>query len=254
MLRSHRARTAENSAAYLLPRLREGLNLLDVGCGPGTITADLARIVAPGRVVAVDAAADILAEAEATCKAAGVTNVEFHQADAEALPYDDGSFDVVHAHQVLQHVMHPVRVLQEMRRVCRPGGVVAARDGDYSTWTWWPREPLMNRWLELYCQVARANGGEPDAGRKMLSWAREAGFSEIEAGASVWCAATPGLREWWADLWADRVTSTVLGQREVELGLSTQDELEQIAAAWRHWSMSPDGWLALVHGEILCEA
>lgn len=116
VLRSHRSRTAENSAAYLIGRLQPGLDLLDVGCGPGTITRDLAKLVAPGRVVAVDAAAPILEEAAATCAAAGVHNVEFRQADAEALPFDDGSFHVVHAHQLLQHVAHPVRVLEEMGR------------------------------------------------------------------------------------------------------------------------------------------
>jgi SAM-dependent methyltransferase len=205
-------------------------------------------------VVAIDAAPGILAETKATCAGAGVTNVEFHEADAEALPYDDGSFDVVHAHQVLQHVQHPVRVLEEMRRVCRPGGVVAARDGDYATWTWWPKEPAMDRWLELYSSVARRNGGEPDAGRRLLAWAREAGYSKVDAGASVWCAATPADRHWWADLWAERVTSTALGDRAVEFGLATRPELEEIAAGWRHWAEAPDGWLAIVHGEILCEA
>src|SRR6188472_2086916 len=56
VLRSHEWRTAENSAAYLLPHLQPGMDLLDVGCGPGTITLDLARLVAPGHVVGVDAA------------------------------------------------------------------------------------------------------------------------------------------------------------------------------------------------------
>lgn len=172
VLRSHRSRTAENSAAYLLPELEPGLRLCDVGCGPGTITRDLARLVAPGRVVAVDAAAGILDEARATCRNGGVDNVEFHQADAGSLPFDDGSFDVVHAHQVLQHVSHPVAVLAEMGRICRAGGIVAAREGDYHGETWWPSEPMLERWLELYSEVARSNGGEPDAGRRLASWAR----------------------------------------------------------------------------------
>src|ERR1019366_5404766 len=101
--RSHRWRTAANSAAYLLPHLAPGLDLLDVGCGPGTITCDLAREVAPGRVVGVDAAADVLDQARATAADDNLT-VAFEVADLFALPFADDSFDVVHAHQVLQHV------------------------------------------------------------------------------------------------------------------------------------------------------
>lgn len=225
-----------------------------MGCGPGTITRDLARLVAPGRVVAVDAAAGILDEARATCEQAGVDNVEFHQADAESLPFDDGSFDVVHVHQVLQHVAHPVAVLGEMGRVCRAGGIVAAREGDYHGETWWPREPMLERWLELYTAVARANGGEPDAGRRLASWAREAGFSKIRSTASVWLASTPETCHWWADLWAERTTASSFGARAVELGLSDSEELTRIADGWRRWAAAPDAWLAFLHAEILAEA
>jgi SAM-dependent methyltransferase len=253
VLRSHRSRTAENSAAYLLPLLRPGIDLLDVGCGPGTITRDLAQLVAPGHVVAIDAAGGILDEARGTCEEAGVGNVEFQQADAESLPFDDATFDVVHAHQVLQHVPHPVQVLSEMRRVCRPEGTVAARDGDFHGQAWWPHEPMLDRWLELYCSVARRNGGEPDAGRRLLSWATEAGFSGVSCSASTWCAATPEVREWWADLWAERTTSSTFGERAIELGLSDTDELTRIAEGWRRWAEAPDAWLVMIHGEILCQ-
>ena len=119
VLRSHRWRTAENSAAYLLPHLRHGFRLLDVGCGPGTISIDLAGRVAPGRVVGIDAAEGPLEAARRAAAAAEVANVTFQVADAMALPFADASFDVVHAHQVLQHVPDPVGMLREMRRVCR---------------------------------------------------------------------------------------------------------------------------------------
>src|SRR5919108_6119944 len=84
VLRSHRWRTVENSAAYLLDRLRPGLDLLDVGCGPGTITADLAALVAPGRVVAIDAVADILASARWVADERGLSTVEFTVGDVNA--------------------------------------------------------------------------------------------------------------------------------------------------------------------------
>src|SRR4051794_17933265 len=123
VLRSHRTRTAANSAAYLLPHLEPGQRLLDVGAGPGTITADLAAIVAPGEVVALE----VNDEAAAITRA-GAPGVDVRVGDVHTLPFDDGEYDVVHAHQVLQHVADPVQALREMARVTRPGGVVAARD------------------------------------------------------------------------------------------------------------------------------
>src|SRR4051812_18442352 len=130
VLRSHRWRTAENSAAYLLPHLAPGRSLLDVGSGPGTITVDLARRVAPGRVTAVEVTAEALELTRAEAAAQGLDTIDYAVADVHDLDRGDDSFDVVHAHQVLQHVADPVRALEEMRRVCRPGGVVAARDSD----------------------------------------------------------------------------------------------------------------------------
>src|SRR5690242_3631297 len=95
VLRSHRWRTAENSASYLLPFLEPGLRLLDVGCGPGTITLDLAARIAPGRTVGVDRDAGVLAEAQSALDSRGLSGVEFRIADAYALEFDDESFDVV---------------------------------------------------------------------------------------------------------------------------------------------------------------
>ena len=159
VLRSHRWRTAANSAAYLLPSLASGMSLLDVGCGPGTITADLAALVAPGRVTAVEVAPEALELARTEVSARGQRTVDFVVSDVHALDFPDATFDVVHAHQVLQHVADPVAALREMRRVCKPGGTVAARDSDYAAFTWYPAVAALDEWLALYQTVARANGG-----------------------------------------------------------------------------------------------
>ncbi|MFJ7995853.1 methyltransferase domain-containing protein [Streptomyces sp. NPDC096310] len=254
VLRSHTWRTAANSAAYLLPELRSGQDVLDVGCGPGTITADLAALVAPGTVTAVDTSEAVLDTARATAEAAGVTNVRFAVADVHSLDFPDDSFDIVHAHQVLQHVGDPVRALGEMRRVCRPGGTVAARDSDYAAFTWFPAVPALDGWLELYRRVARANGGEPDAGRRLLSWARRAGFTGIEATATTWCFATPEERAWWSGLWADRTVASDYARRAVDGGHATREQLAEIAAGWRKWGEAPDAWFMVPHAEIRCRA
>jgi 2-polyprenyl-3-methyl-5-hydroxy-6-metoxy-1,4-benzoquinol methylase len=250
VLQSHRWRTAENSAGYLLPCLRPGLDLLDVGCGPGTITVDLAARVAPGRVVGLDVSADPLAEARAAADRTGVP-VSFRVGNVYALDADDDSFDVVHAHQVLQHLTDPVVALREMARVCRPGGVIAVRDVDYAATCWFPLDPGLERWLELYGQVARRNDAEPDAGRRLLSWAHAAGLRDVEATTSSWCFATTAEREWWGNSWAGRATSSAFAEQAVAYGLASAAELEEIAAAWLRWRDADDGWLGMLHGELL---
>ena len=185
VLRSHLWRTAENSAAYLLPSLRSGLDLLDVGCGPGTITVDLARLVAPGRTIGIDREADVLVKAREHA-AREKQPVEFRAADLYRLEFADASFDVVHAHQVLQHLRDPVRALVELRRVVKPGGVLAARDSTYSCFAWAPRDRQLERWLAVYREVARANHAEPDAGPYLKGWALSAGFTNVVATSSTW--------------------------------------------------------------------
>jgi ubiquinone/menaquinone biosynthesis C-methylase UbiE len=254
VMRSLRWRTAANSAAYLIEHLSPGMSLLDVGCGPGTITADLAALVRPGRVTAVDSSAEALAIARRAAADLGVADIEFAVGDVHALDHPDGTFDVAHAHQVLQHVADPVRALRELRRVCRPGGLVAARDADYEAMTWHPDVPELGEWRSLYRRVARHNGGEPDAGRRLLSWARQAGFTEVTCTAATWCFATPAERQWWGGLWADRMTGSAIAGQAVSYGYATRADLERIAAGWRAWADAPDGWFTVLHGEILCHA
>jgi SAM-dependent methyltransferase len=252
VLRSLRWRTLENSAGYLGPHLRAGVRVLDVGCGPGTITADLAERAAPGRVTGLDSSPEALAEAGRTLAGRDLSNVELVVADVHALAFPDDSFDVVHAHQVLQHVADPVRALGEMRRVCRPGGLVAARDADYAAMSWYPRVPELASWLALYRRIARANGGEPDAGRHLLGWARAAGFADITCSASAWCYAGPQEREWWSGVWSDRMRHSAIARQAVAGGHATRAELSRIASGWRAWGAEPDAWFGILHGEILC--
>ncbi|MER7556150.1 methyltransferase domain-containing protein [Nocardioides sp. NPDC126508] len=252
VLRSHRWRTAENSAAYLLAHLSPEQRLLDVGAGPGTITLDLA-----GRVAHVTATEIGKTELELSRRAAetgGVTNIDFRVEDVHALSIEDAAYDVVHAHQVLQHVADPVQALREMRRVTRPGGVVAVRDSDYAGFVWWPESAELTEWLRLYHRAARANGGEPDAGRRLTSWARAAGFTDITATSSTWCFADPEDRAWWGGMWADRFTDSAVARQLVDSGDATTADLARVADGWRSWAEAEDGWFSVLHGELLARA
>ncbi|MBP3977520.1 class I SAM-dependent methyltransferase [Microbacterium sp. BLY] len=252
VLRSHNVRDIANSAAYLRPHLHADTRLLDVGAGPGSITVDFAGVVAHVTATEIDDSA--LALSRALAAERGLTNIAFSVEDVHALSFPDDSFDVVHAHQVLQHVADPVQALREMRRVAVPGGLVAARDADYAGFLWFPVIPALDRWLALYRAAARANGGEPDAGRRLLSWARAAGFTEVAATASTWCYATPAEREWWGGLWADRILESALARQLVDQDLATAADLHEISDAWKRWADEGDGWFLVPHGEILARA
>lgn len=262
VLRSHRWRTAANSAAYLLPYLRPGQSLLDVGCGPGTLTVDLAARVAPGRVLGIDPAPEAVAAARSHTVDQQATTVEIREADLGTLDVADVAsdivdgprrgFDVVHAHQVLQHLTDPVGALRAMAALARhDGGLVAARDADYGAMTWAPADARLGRWAELYQSVTARNGADANAGRHLLRWARRAGLDDVTYTTSTWTFATPSDRAWWCDMWADRVEASSLADQAVAYGLASRDELAEIAAGWRAWAAHDDGVFVVVHGELV---
>jgi SAM-dependent methyltransferase len=207
--------------------------------------------VRPGHVIGIDAADDVIAEAT---KAAGpIGNLEFRVGSVYDLAFDDASFDVVHAHQVLQHLTDPVAALREMRRVLRAGGVLAVRDSDYGAFTWAPADPLLDRWLELYHQVTARNGADADAGRHLLGWVRQAGFTTTHATTNSWVFDDPDARAWWGGLWADRCELTTFAEQAVAYGFSDPVELATIATAWRGWAARPDGRFAVPHCEVIAQ-
>ncbi|WP_186759147.1 methyltransferase domain-containing protein [Arthrobacter alpinus] len=251
VLKSHTSRTAENSAAYLIPHLTHGLRVLDVGSGPGTITADFARLVAPGEVLGLDRSPEVVATATAWAATQHLANLSFDTGDVYSLDFPENSFDVVHAHQVLQHLTDPVQALREMRRVAKPDGIVAVRDADFHGMFWYPQLPELDEWMALYQEVSRHNQAEPDAGRRLVHWAQAAGLGEVTPSSANWLYATPQERTWLAEVWAERVTHSALAEQAVAYGLADTATLERIAAGWRAWGAAADGWFVMPNGEII---
>lgn len=248
VLRSHRSRTAGNSAGYLLPHLDAGIRLLDIGSGPGTITCDLAGLVRD--VVALEMNDDALQLTLDEAARRGVQNLTGATGDVHALPFPDDSFDVVHAHMVLQHVADPVQALREMARVARPGGIVAARDSDYGVFAWSPASEALDDWLVLYHRLAREAGGEPDAGRFFPEWAAAAGLTTVRFTSSTWCYSTPEERRWWGDSWATRATASTFATQARAAGVPDA-ELRRLADGWREWADAPAGLFLIPSVELL---
>ena len=251
VLRSHTWRTIENSAKYLETYLTPESRLLDVGCGPGTITLDFAEKLNAGSVIGIDTSEDIIEKALEGVSTPDRKNCFFKVGNAYNLDFDDNSFDIVHAHQVLQHLKDPIAAIQEMRRVVRPGGIVAIRDADYGGMIWSPASPKLNDWMQIYQEMTSQNNVEANAGRFLFSWVSQIHFTSISVSSSTWTFATPEMREWWGDLWAERIQKSTFSEQVLRLGLADQEKLEGLSDAFRHWANQPDGFFLVPHGEIL---
>jgi SAM-dependent methyltransferase len=249
VLRAHRSRTAANSARHLLPLLQPGLSLLDVGCGEGWITRDLARLVAPGRVIGIDTSADVIERARAGGDIPD--NLAFETADLFDLRYPAGSFDVVHLHQVLHHLSDPAGALRALARVTRPGGLISDREGDYGAAWWYPASTGWETWQRAFIGVGRAEGEDLTIGRQLMRVSRAAGLPDCTVSASVWTY--PGFESAGevARSWAERLTAPRFVQLAAAAGAGDAATLERAARDIRVWAENPDAFFAHPHGEII---
>ncbi|KAF2476209.1 S-adenosyl-L-methionine-dependent methyltransferase [Lindgomyces ingoldianus] len=259
VLRSHSWRTVENSCPHLLPYLNNpSLKILDVGCGPGTITVDLASRVPQGSVFAIDPSPAGFEIARKYAEEKGVTNVRFEIGDIfnwkELEGVEEGGFDIVHAHQVLQHLQDPLGALKEMKKLTKPGGIVAIRDVDYSAMTWYPDIEGMRPWLDLYIDVAKTLKCDPNIGRRLHAIAMEAGFlrSDIDASTGTWTFSTPEELAHWCGVWAERTVQSNFKKSTIESGLATEADLQNIVTTWREFEKKEEGWFAVINGQIIC--
>ncbi|WP_420098550.1 class I SAM-dependent methyltransferase [Corynebacterium sp.] len=247
-LANHVTRTAQDSVAFVLPYLHRDSRVLDVGCGPGSITLDLAALIAgeggaASQVIGVENTPAPVEAAQQLAHQRGIGAV-FMTGDARALPFPDGTFDIVVAHQVLQHLGDPVAALREFARVTAPGGVVAVRDADYDAMFFHPQPAGLLDWQRDYRRRARANGGEPDAGRYLLQWARAAGFGagQLTYSTTTWQYSSGAGASWLADNWV---------RRTCDSDAVTAEATDRICAGWRTWSEDAAAVFVMPHGELL---
>ncbi|KAF3034387.1 hypothetical protein E8E12_002589 [Didymella heteroderae] len=290
---NHISRTAEKDAAFLLPYLKPGLRILDVGCGPGSITVGFARYVPGGSVTGIDLSGDVLGQARDVLQSAQEkgnvgAEVSFEVGDVvTGLRFEDEEFDVVFCNQTLVHIPTPVAALHEMRRVTRKGGIVACREADWP-FRFYPELPgllLFHRYLWIMVHGAvpapqqqdlgegeEARGREgfvecsterPDvhphppnhrSGSRVHVWARQAGFDPDKI--------TKGAS---ADVHAspeqrERLGRIMVGRieegghREKYLKLgASEDEVDQIARDWKRWVEDVDAWWGMFNCEVICE-
>jgi ubiquinone/menaquinone biosynthesis C-methylase UbiE len=242
------ARRTGQVAAFLAPYLRAGMRLLDCGCGPGSITVDLAQAVTPGEAIGIDLRDDALEQGRALARERRMANVTFQTASVYQLPYPDGAFDAAFACAVLQHLDAPLTALKEMRRVLKPGGVIGIVDGSSPITFRYPTNALLDKWDRLRALEREHNAGRPSDALHLRALLREAGFTQTQASGEMATEAGPPA----GSLEATRRVAQhhlirlhgVLGELAIAQGWTTEHELEQIAAALIAWGEAPEALYA----------
>lgn len=243
-------RTASVEAGFFLSYLRPGMSLLDCGCGPGTMTVNLAEVVAPGEVVGIDIEDKQFEVGRAYARERGVSNVRFETGNIYDLPFESNTFDAIFAHAVLYHLKTPRKALTELHRILKPGGAIGIRDLDNGGTIFTPSSPILDKAFELIDRVHEYNGGHPLFGRSQRARLREAGFVNIQVSASYdsygTAESTKGVSNYFANLLLQSPNSNVITEQQ----WASRAELEEMSAAFKAWGEHPDAFWARAR----CEA
>ena len=257
--------TVENSATFLLPHLTSSMEILDVGCGAGNITLGLARHIESlggkaNQVQGVDVSEEALNTARSHATDAGL-GVNFITGSAESLPMPDNSVDVAYASQSLHHMDDPIAALKELARVVRPGGLIAARELDFGTQTWYPPSPGMSRWRAVFTVIAELDGLHTTSGRQLLSWFHRASLSDANFSSSTWSYASAEDRRGMADVWIDRMSGEEYARKAAEAlgdvredgtpGDIAREAIKQGQDGWNEWASTPGAIFVMPHFEVI---
>lgn len=243
-------RTADIHGAFFLPYLRAGMNLLDCGCGPGTITVGLAQAASPGNVTGIDLEESQLELARENAAKLGLTNVKFESGSAYELPYQDNLFDAVFSHAMLEHMHVPLSVLKEMRRVLRPGGLVGIRSIDLAATLIAPAEATLNKAYDIWLKYRQHCGGDPFIGRRLRALLREAGFAKTIGSASSETWGTPQLTQSMMSVLTGEFTGPKIAETAIRMGWADPAQMDKAASALHDWGDHADAFMAIVW----CEA
>lgn len=230
------SRTATSHAHFLLPHLKSGDKLLDIGCGPGSITLGLAEAVAPQQVIGVDIGQEFVDTAKANAKSAGTNNVEFAVGNALDLDFADDTFDVVFAFALLEHIPEPANALTEWKRVLKPGGIIAVGSSAVSKHVYPPDSPW-GRVFDFYMTVWEQNGGHPDLGLVQPKLLEEAGFGELEIGGFFTRFDATGQVAF-----AERIREPSFKTQAIKGGFATAKQIEDIAKEMEAWARRDSSW------------
>lgn len=261
-LKAFELRNVTTCLGYLMPTLEAlppTFSLLDVGCGPGSITFDLARRFPRAKIIGLDLGEEVIERNKANiATAAPGTGIEFRAGNIlepeTFLAADEiGSFDVVHEHTTLICIPNNTEVLRQMKRLAKQdGGIVACRDGDTNSQVLWPPCPES---AELQERIYQMNGLDTQTGRKLISKALEVGFrrDQITASASVLSNITGPERQLYGGSMLTMLADENSQYRKAAARFGyTEDQVEVLRKNMERFIASDDAWRLLICTEIIC--
>jgi ubiquinone/menaquinone biosynthesis C-methylase UbiE len=243
--------TALQHAAFFVQHLRQGMHVLDCGSGPGSITVDLAFLVAPGQVVGIDIGESEVERARGLASERGSANVRFETGNVYNLPFAANTFDAVFSNAVFDHLSKPLEALSEMRRVLKPGGMVAIRAADADGYLIYPHNPAMEKYGDWTSRRKAEQGVNRRIGKQLRVMLQEAGFVRVEASASYDSYGTPDRVRILGNALAATLGSAKKVNELVQRGWTYQAEVDEVAASLRRWAEDPDAFMAQSFGEAI---
>lgn len=242
--------TLGQEAGFLIPHLRPGMDLLDCGCGAGSITIGLAEVLSSGSVTGVDVSELQIEKARTLALEKNVDNVHFYIANAYSLPFRDNTFDAAFVHTVLQHLTDPQMAVREIHRVLKPGGVIGVRDSDWAGHIRGPSNHVLDASWELYTRFHAQKGRHPFAGRNLRAFLRVVGFLNVKGTASSEYSGDSESVLPTAQVMSALFTSPDFVVPVLQMGWIDKSGIDEIVAAWKEWGEHPDAYYAFTN----CEA
>ena len=251
LLESVRRYTAQSHAAHLLPHLRPGHRVLDFGCGLGTISAGLAAAVEPGELHGVDVDEMRVRLARTVAASQGHENATFHVGDVTALPFEDEFFDVAHGHDVLMWVPDTDAALAEVKRVLKPGGLIACREMICGSCFLHPDYSILRQPWDMFEEVLTVDGGHPQMGKELKARLDAAGFENASITAGFQMYSTPSEIEFVHGIAQRWLLSPDTTEKAIGYGASTGEVIESFEPAYERWRRELGAVSTIAFGEAI---
>lgn len=179
---------------WLQAGLKSNMKALDLGCGAGFTSCEIAKITYPGTVIGVDFSEAMLQKAMEVKKSKGIINLNFERGNAYQLNFSDNYFDFIYARFLFQHLTNPIAAINNIYRVLKPGGIFCVFDIDDDWFTIYPKPESLTEFAKKIAAIQQAQGGDAYVGRKLWSYFNKAGFVKIQTQVEVITSDTVGLK------------------------------------------------------------